>query len=97
MYCTITVLVSSAKSFQIDIEVNGEPVDLHMKLGDNGEAFFVQESELQNVSTHTRHTSMKLITLKKKRAVKDKDCEWTVNCFSVTLVTKTCVFQICNF
>lgn len=37
--------------FQIDIEVNGEPVDLHMKLGDNGEAFFVQESELQNVST----------------------------------------------
>lgn len=37
--------------FQIDIEVNGEPVDLHMKLGDNGEAFFVQESEQQNVST----------------------------------------------
>lgn len=36
--------------FQIDIEVNGEPVDLHMKLGDNGEAFFVQESEQQNVS-----------------------------------------------
>lgn len=37
--------------FQIDIEVNGEPVDLHMKLGDNGEAFFVQEAEEQNVST----------------------------------------------
>lgn len=37
-------------SFQIDIEVNGEPVDLHMKLGDNGEAFFVQEAEQQNVS-----------------------------------------------
>uniref|UniRef100_A0A674J9P7 phosphatidate phosphatase n=1 Tax=Terrapene triunguis TaxID=2587831 RepID=A0A674J9P7_9SAUR len=29
----------------VDIEINGEPVDLHMKLGDNGEAFFVQESE----------------------------------------------------
>uniref|UniRef100_A0A2I4BLZ5 phosphatidate phosphatase n=2 Tax=Austrofundulus limnaeus TaxID=52670 RepID=A0A2I4BLZ5_AUSLI len=29
----------------IDIEINGEPVDLHMKLGDNGEAFFVQETE----------------------------------------------------
>ncbi|XP_070409225.1 phosphatidate phosphatase LPIN2 [Nothobranchius furzeri] len=28
----------------IDIEVNGEPVELHMKLGDNGEAFFVQET-----------------------------------------------------
>lgn len=60
--CTITALVSSAKSFQIDIEVNGEPVDLHMKLGDNGEAFFVQESEQQNVSTCSRHTSMKLAT-----------------------------------
>uniref|UniRef100_A0A8C0J5K8 phosphatidate phosphatase n=1 Tax=Chelonoidis abingdonii TaxID=106734 RepID=A0A8C0J5K8_CHEAB len=29
----------------VDIEINGEPVDLHMKLGDNGEAFFIQESE----------------------------------------------------
>ncbi|XP_037101047.1 phosphatidate phosphatase LPIN1 isoform X1 [Syngnathus acus] len=29
----------------VDIEINGEPVDLHMKLGDNGEAFFVQEME----------------------------------------------------
>ncbi|KAM9839505.1 phosphatidate phosphatase LPIN2-like [Aulostomus maculatus] len=32
----------------IDIEINGEPVELHMKLGDNGEAFFVQETELKN-------------------------------------------------
>ncbi|XP_030635025.1 phosphatidate phosphatase LPIN2-like [Chanos chanos] len=32
----------------IDIEVNGSPVDLHMKLGDNGEAFFVQETEQGN-------------------------------------------------
>ncbi|XP_076872612.1 phosphatidate phosphatase LPIN1 isoform X2 [Brachyhypopomus gauderio] len=29
----------------VDIEVNGEPVSLHMKLGDNGEAFFVEETE----------------------------------------------------
>nr|XP_031322454.1 phosphatidate phosphatase LPIN1 isoform X7 [Camelus dromedarius] len=29
----------------VDIEINGEPVDLHMKLGDNGEAFFVQETD----------------------------------------------------
>lgn len=35
---------------QVDIEINGEPVDLHMKLGDNGEAFFVQESEENEVS-----------------------------------------------
>ncbi|XP_061610789.1 phosphatidate phosphatase LPIN1 isoform X2 [Phyllopteryx taeniolatus] len=29
----------------VDMEINGEPVDLHMKLGDNGEAFFVKEME----------------------------------------------------
>ncbi|XP_062407015.1 phosphatidate phosphatase LPIN1 [Sardina pilchardus] len=29
----------------VDIEINGEPVSLHMKLGDNGEAFFVKETE----------------------------------------------------
>lgn len=34
---------------QIDIEINGDAVDLHMKLGDNGEAFFVQETEEENV------------------------------------------------
>uniref|UniRef100_A0A674P0K5 phosphatidate phosphatase n=1 Tax=Takifugu rubripes TaxID=31033 RepID=A0A674P0K5_TAKRU len=43
--------VLRSKEKVIDIEVNGEPVNLHMKLGDNGEAFFVQESEQQNVST----------------------------------------------
>lgn len=53
---------------QIDIEVNGEPVDLHMKLGDNGEAFFVQETEQQNVSTHT-HTQ----SLMKSKVDKDLD------------------------
>ena len=34
----------------MDIEINGEPVDLHMKLGDRGEAFFVQELESDEVS-----------------------------------------------
>uniref|UniRef100_A0A3Q3N2I3 phosphatidate phosphatase n=1 Tax=Mastacembelus armatus TaxID=205130 RepID=A0A3Q3N2I3_9TELE len=29
----------------VDIEINGEPVSLHMKLGENGEAFFVKEAE----------------------------------------------------
>ncbi|XP_056293366.1 phosphatidate phosphatase LPIN2-like isoform X2 [Pseudoliparis swirei] len=29
----------------VDIEINGEAVALHMKLGDNGEAFFVEENE----------------------------------------------------
>lgn len=35
---------------QVDMEINGEPVDLHMKLGDNGEAFFVQETNNDQVS-----------------------------------------------
>lgn len=38
-------------SFQVDIEINGESVDLHMKLGDNGEAFFVQETDNDQVGT----------------------------------------------
>uniref|UniRef100_A0A6Q2ZCN6 phosphatidate phosphatase n=1 Tax=Esox lucius TaxID=8010 RepID=A0A6Q2ZCN6_ESOLU len=29
----------------VDIEINGEPVSLQMKLGENGEAFFVKETE----------------------------------------------------
>ncbi|XP_061487469.1 phosphatidate phosphatase LPIN3 isoform X3 [Rhineura floridana] len=37
----------------VDIEINGEPVNLHMKLGDNGEAFFVHESEEQKESIPT--------------------------------------------
>lgn len=36
--------------FQVDMEINGEPVDLHMKLGENGEAFFVQETENDQVT-----------------------------------------------
>ncbi|XP_077415657.1 phosphatidate phosphatase LPIN2 isoform X2 [Vanacampus margaritifer] len=41
--------VLRSKEKVIDIEVNGEPVELQMKLGDNGEAFFVQETEQQNI------------------------------------------------
>ncbi|XP_026233533.1 phosphatidate phosphatase LPIN1 isoform X2 [Anabas testudineus] len=38
----------------VDIEINGEPVSLHMKLGENGEAFFVEEAEntLEVVPSH---------------------------------------------
>lgn len=31
--------------WQVDIEVNGEQQDIHMKLGESGEAFFVEEIE----------------------------------------------------
>ncbi|KAM9308546.1 phosphatidate phosphatase LPIN2 [Gastrophryne carolinensis] len=40
--------VLRSKEKVIDIEINGEPVNLHMKLGDNGEAFFVRETEEEN-------------------------------------------------
>ena len=30
-------------SFQVDLEINDEPVDIHMKLDDNGTAFFVED------------------------------------------------------
>ena len=48
---------------QVDIEINGEAVGLQMKLGDNGEAFFVTETENMlvrhtHVHTHT-HTHSK--------------------------------------
>ncbi|KFV51412.1 Phosphatidate phosphatase LPIN3 [Gavia stellata] len=46
--------VLRSKEKVVDIEINGEPVDLHMKLGDNGEAFFVQESEENEVSIPSR-------------------------------------------
>ncbi|XP_046649509.1 phosphatidate phosphatase LPIN3-like isoform X2 [Daphnia pulicaria] len=32
----------------VDIEINGNPVDIHMKLGESGEAFFVSESPIVN-------------------------------------------------
>ncbi|KAM4557235.1 phosphatidate phosphatase LPIN2 isoform 2-T2 [Fundulus diaphanus] len=41
--------VLRSKEKVIDIEVNGDPVELHMKLGDNGEAFFVQEAQEENI------------------------------------------------
>uniref|UniRef100_A0A672GVJ1 phosphatidate phosphatase n=1 Tax=Salarias fasciatus TaxID=181472 RepID=A0A672GVJ1_SALFA len=37
--------VLRSKEKVVDMEINGEPVELHMKLGDNGEAFFVQETQ----------------------------------------------------
>ncbi|XP_014899964.1 phosphatidate phosphatase LPIN2 isoform X1 [Poecilia latipinna] len=44
--------VLRSKEKIVDIEVNGESVDLHMKLGDNGEAFFVEEEENMEVPAH---------------------------------------------
>uniref|UniRef100_A0A8D3DLK2 phosphatidate phosphatase n=1 Tax=Scophthalmus maximus TaxID=52904 RepID=A0A8D3DLK2_SCOMX len=44
--------VLRSKEKIVDIEVNGESVDLHMKLGDNGEAFFVEENGNMEVPAH---------------------------------------------
>lgn len=35
--------VIRSKETMVDIEINGQPVDLHMKLGEAGEAYFVEE------------------------------------------------------
>uniref|UniRef100_A0AAX7UND6 phosphatidate phosphatase n=1 Tax=Astatotilapia calliptera TaxID=8154 RepID=A0AAX7UND6_ASTCA len=43
--------VLRSKEKIVDIEINGESVDLHMKLGDNGEAFFVEENENMEVTS----------------------------------------------
>ncbi|CAN9507783.1 unnamed protein product [Ophioblennius macclurei] len=37
--------VLRSKEKVVDMEINGEPVELQMKLGDNGEAFFVRETQ----------------------------------------------------
>uniref|UniRef100_A0A8B9J891 phosphatidate phosphatase n=1 Tax=Astyanax mexicanus TaxID=7994 RepID=A0A8B9J891_ASTMX len=47
----------------IDIEVNGVPVDLHMKLGDNGEAFFVQETKQANSNSSHALTLIRTHTI----------------------------------
>lgn len=39
--------ITEKLNFQVDIEINGEPRQIQMKLGDSGEAFFVEE-----VSSH---------------------------------------------
>uniref|UniRef100_A0A8C5GMM8 phosphatidate phosphatase n=1 Tax=Gouania willdenowi TaxID=441366 RepID=A0A8C5GMM8_GOUWI len=44
--------VLRSKEKIVDIEINGESVDLHMKLGDNGEAFFVEYDESWEVPAH---------------------------------------------
>ncbi|CAL1262609.1 unnamed protein product [Larinioides sclopetarius] len=40
--------VLRSKEKIVDIEVNGVPVDIHMKLGESGEAFFVEEVDINN-------------------------------------------------
>ncbi|XP_067878806.1 phosphatidate phosphatase LPIN1 [Heterodontus francisci] len=46
----------------VDIEINGEPVQLQMKLGDNGEAFFVQETTNRKVNVPLHLATSPIIT-----------------------------------
>ncbi|XP_041433356.1 phosphatidate phosphatase LPIN3 isoform X2 [Xenopus laevis] len=46
----------------VDIEVNGEPVDLQMRLGENGEGFFVQEVD-RSESTEAPSVSITIPTV----------------------------------
>ncbi|XP_050806675.1 phosphatidate phosphatase LPIN1 isoform X5 [Gopherus flavomarginatus] len=51
----------------VDIEINGEPVDLHMKLGDNGEAFFVQEMDNDQSAIESSSISVSVKKRRKRR------------------------------
>ncbi|XP_078255399.1 phosphatidate phosphatase LPIN1 isoform X2 [Rhinoraja longicauda] len=46
----------------VDIEINGESVQLQMKLGDNGEAFFVQETINNKVNVPSHLATSPIIT-----------------------------------
>lgn len=61
---------SSFSVFQVDMEINGEPVDLHMKLGDNGEAFFVQETENARVCLSVMAVALWIYSYENKIQVK---------------------------
>lgn len=39
------------KDLTVDIQINGQPVDLHMKLGEAGEAYFVDEKSIEEESS----------------------------------------------
>lgn len=45
------------KDLTVDIEINGQPVDLHMRLGDAGEAYFVDEYSIDENDESSRSTS----------------------------------------
>uniref|UniRef100_UPI00398EB8E0 phosphatidate phosphatase LPIN1 isoform X2 n=1 Tax=Pristiophorus japonicus TaxID=55135 RepID=UPI00398EB8E0 len=54
--------VLRSKEKVVDIEINGEPVQLQMKLGDNGEAFFVQETTDNKVNVPFHLATSPIIT-----------------------------------
>lgn len=68
---TLGVLRSREKV--IDIEINGVPQDIHMKLGESGEAFFVEELDSQNEVP--QHLSTSPIPEKSENSVDLEDDE----------------------
>ncbi|TRY88471.1 hypothetical protein DNTS_005153 [Danionella cerebrum] len=58
----------------VDIEINGEPVDLHMKLGENGEAFFVKETE-DDQKRRKRRKKCKVEEVKREESLEFSDEE----------------------
>ncbi|XP_025409799.1 phosphatidate phosphatase LPIN2 isoform X2 [Sipha flava] len=60
----------------VEIEINGEPVQLHMKLGESGEAFFVEEiSEEDDIETIPPHLACSPIPDDEER----KSIEYAIN------------------
>lgn len=51
---------------QVDIEINGEPQGIHMKLGESGEAFFVEPTvaESEEIPEHLATSPIPMSHLK---------------------------------
>ncbi|TRY58610.1 hypothetical protein DNTS_007610 [Danionella cerebrum] len=73
--------VLRSKEKVVDIEINGEPVNLHMKLGDNGEAFFVEENE-DFETTVPAHLCTSPIPTDVSEALEVSECQSGASCSS---------------
>lgn len=67
--------VLRAREKLVDIEINGEAVDLHMKLGESGEAFFVteieEEEDVEEIPAHLATSPMPSDVNLMEKGVKD--------------------------
>lgn len=84
---TLTVFLT-VFSFQVDIEINGESVDLHMKLGDNGEAFFVQETDNDQVRRAGCSGSLQRVEITSGRS--EEKGFWPLCWGDASIRSKTC-------
>jgi len=71
----------------VDIEINGEPMDIHMKLGETGEAFFVEETEdLDEVPSHLATSPIPSFSIEREMAKRmSEEGKTTTDCLDVRI------------